>query len=66
MVGLEPETLFPRFILLQAYSLLNPMIARAPEPHFFVGHVVYGVVTALALGIMVRRVPTPMGRESLP
>ena len=46
--------------------LLNPMIARAPEPHFFVGHVVYGVVSALALGVMLRRFPAHMGRESLP
>lgn len=43
--------------------LLNPMIARAPEPHFFIGHVVYGIVTALTLGIMIRRVPAAMGRE---
>jgi hypothetical protein len=37
--------------------LINPVIAGAPEPHFFVGHLVYGVVSVLALGALTRRLP---------
>ncbi len=37
--------------------LINPSIATAPEPHFFVGHLLYGVVSVLALGAILRIVP---------
>lgn len=35
--------------------LANPLVASAPEPQFFLGHLVYGVVSVLALRVLVRR-----------
>ncbi|MBI2393227.1 MAG: hypothetical protein HYV09_26820 [Deltaproteobacteria bacterium] len=38
--------------------LINPMIVKAPEPHFLVGHLVYGVVSVLVLETIMRRLPS--------
>lgn len=42
--------------------LFNPMIARAPEPHFFIGHVAYGIASAVALGLLTGRASVPAER----
>ena len=38
--------------------LINPSIAGAPEPHFLVGHLLYGVVSVIALGAILRVSPS--------